>query len=250
MESKIGGSLNTGLTSYKRELESKVQDFKAAGYDFAELALGLSLKTDKSFEDRLKMLRNLIPILSAHLPDIDHKKEEIERCKNFIEILSDQGINLFVIHLFSPNLQTKDNFDLKIKTLKYLTETAKNKDTTLVLENTEEYGTTLKSVFDKVPEIDFCLDIGHANLFAKENRSINLINNFEKLLKHVHVHDNIGGDSEESDLHLPLGEGNINFKPIFEKLKEIKYSGNVILELHKADLGSSKISIKRLRELF
>lgn len=250
MKLKIGGSLQVSLTSYKRELKSEIHDFKRAGYDFAELALGLSIKTGKTFEDRLKTLRNLIPILSAHLPSIDHKKEEIEKCKNFIEILSDQGIHLFVMHLFSPNLQTKDNFDLKIKTIKYLADFANSKDSNIVLENTEEDVITLKRVFDVIPKIYFCLDIGHANIFVKENRSIKLINTFGKLLKHIHIHDNVGGDSEDSDIHLPIGEGNINFKPIFEKLKEINYSGNITLELYKPDLESIKKSIRRIRELF
>ena len=250
MKPKIGGSLILPLASRKKDIESETHNFEAAGYDFAELALSLKMVPDKSFEDKLKTLVNLIPILSAHLPDINHKKEEIERCKKFIEILSDHGIKIIVIHLYSPNLQTKENFDLKIKTLKYLTKTAKNKDTTLVLENTEEDVITLKKNFDVIPEIDFCLDIGHANLFAKENRSIKLINNFEKILKHIHISDNIGGDSEKSDLHLPIGKGTINFNPILERLKEINYSGNMILELYKPALDSVKKSIKRLKELF
>jgi len=250
MKPKIGGSLQAPLTSDKRELESDLQDFNAAGYDFAELALGLSIKTDKTFEDRVKTLRNLIPILSAHLPSIDHKKEEIEKCRNFIEVLSDQGIPIFVMHLFSPNLQTEDYFDTKIKTLKYLVDIANDKDSIIVLENTEEDVIALKRVFDVIPELHFCLDIGHANIFVKKNSSIDFINSFGKLLRHIHIHDNFGGNSEESDIHLPIGEGNINFKPIFEKLHDINYSGNITLELYKADLKSSKLSMKRLRELF
>ncbi len=38
-------------TSYKRELKSEIHDFKTAGYDFAELTLGLSIKTGNTFED-------------------------------------------------------------------------------------------------------------------------------------------------------------------------------------------------------
>ena len=219
MKSKIGGSLKSPTTSNKEDLESELHNFKAVGYDFAELALSSSITLNKTYLDRLKRLRNIIPILSGHLPDINYKKEDIERCKNFIKILSDQGINLFVIHLFSPNLRTKEHIDLKIKKLDNLADFAKSKDSILVLENTEEDVTTLRKVFDQIPEIEFCLDIGHANIFPKENHSINLINNFGKLLKHIHVHDNVGGDSEKADLHLPIGEGNINFKPIFKKLK-------------------------------
>ena len=239
MKSSIGGS-----TKYQ-DLESELQKLKAAGYDFAELAIG----SNKAFEFKLNTLRDIIPILSGHLPEIDYQKEDIERCKRFIETLSDQGLHLFVIHLFSQNLQTKDNFDLKIKVLNELADFAKSRDSILVLENTEEDLMTLKTAFKEIPSIYFCLDIGHANLIPIENYSINLINNFGRILKHIHIHDNVGGDSEKHDLHLPIGDGNINFKPIFEKLQEIKYSGNITIELYNPDEDSRIIGIKRVREL-
>ena len=245
MKSQIGGS-----TYCKQDLESKLQNLKATGYDFAELDLGLPIEPNKIFEDELKRVRDIIPILVGHLPEIDFKEEEIERCKEFIEILSDQNVNLFVIHLFSKNLPTKNNIDLKIKSLKELADFAKSKNCILALENTEEDVEILKKVFDEIPAINFCLDIGHANLFAKENRSINLINNFGKfLLKHIHIHDNNGGNAEKFDLHLPIGAGNINFTPIFNKLKEIKYSGNITLEVYNPDKEYRKISIDKVRKL-
>ena len=244
MKPKFGGSIVFGTQS----LEADLQSLKSTGYDFAELG-GLRIEPNKAFEDRLKILRNKIPILSAHLPQIDYKQEEIDRCKKFIEILSDQGTPLFVIHLFSINLQTKDNIELKIKKLKELVDFAQSKDSVIALENTEEDLITLTKVFDETPNIDFCLDIGHANLLPDENLAINLINKFGKLLKHIHMHDNVGGDSEEHDIHLPIGDGTINFKPIFERLKEMKYSGNITLELYKPDRDSRKRSIKRAREL-
>ncbi|RLJ01122.1 MAG: hypothetical protein DRP06_00020 [Candidatus Aenigmatarchaeota archaeon] len=244
MKSKIGGS-----TYCKQKLESELQNLKTTGYDFAELDLGSPLEPNETFELELKRLKNIIPILVGHLPEIDFTKEELDKCKKFIKILSDQNINLFVIHLFSRNLATKDNFDLKIRALKELTDFAKSKDSVIVLENTEEDTEILKKVFDRIPEIKFCLDIGHANLFAKENRSLNLIDNFSKILKHLHAHDNVGGDAEKADLHLPIGAGNIKFTPIFDKLKEIDYSGNITLELHNPDKEDRKISLNQIRKL-
>jgi len=245
MKSKIGGS-----TYCKQELESELKNLKATGYDFAELDLGLPIEPNKIFEDELKIVKNIIPILVGHLPEIDFKKEEIGRCKKFIEILSNQNVNLFVIHLFSKNLPTKNNIDLKIRSLKELTDFAKSKNSILALENTEEDVDILKKVFNEIPAIHFCLDIGHANLFAKENRSINLINNFGKfLLKHIHIHDNNGGYAEKFDLHLPIGAGRINFTPIFDKLRETNYSGNITLEVYNPDKECRKISIDKVKKL-
>lgn len=244
MKSKIGGS-----TYCKQNLESELQNLKIIGYDFAELDLGLPIEPNNIFEDEIKRVKDIIPILSAHLPEIDFKEEEIEKCKKFIEILSKQSVHLFVIHLFSRNLPTHNNFDLKIKGLKQLTDFAKNKSSIIVLENTEEDVNLLKKVFDKIPAIKFCLDVGHANLFATENRSVILIDNFGKFLKHIHAHDNLGGNDEKHDLHLSIGEGKINFTPIFDKLKEIKYSGNITLEVFNPDNKYKKISINKINKL-
>ena len=245
MKSKIGGSIRFS----KQDLELELLNLKEIGYNYAELALGLPTEPNKVFDNKLKTHRNVIPIISGHLPQIDYTKKEMERCRKFIEILSDQGTHLFVIHLYSQNLHTKDNIDLKIKKLRKLADFAQCKDSVLTLENTEEDLTTLKKVFGEISSIDFCLDIGHANLFSKENQSINLINNFAQILKHIHIHDNVGGDSEKFDLHLPIDDGNINFKQIFERLKEVKYSGDITIELYSADKESRIRSIKRVREL-
>ncbi|MHA1988954.1 MAG: sugar phosphate isomerase/epimerase family protein [Promethearchaeota archaeon] len=245
MKPKIGGSIVFG----KHDLETESLILNATDYDFAEVGLGLSIEPNKAFEDKLKTVRNIIPILSVHLPQMDYKKEEIERSKKIIKILSDQGTHVFVIHLYSVNLPTKDHFDLKIKKLRELADFTQSNDSILALENTEEDLMTLKKVFDEIPQINFCLDIGHANLLPDEKYAINLINSFGNLLKHIHIHDNIGGDSEKDDLHLSIGDGKINFKPIFERLKEIKYSGNITIELYNIDKESRKRSIKRAREL-
>ncbi len=244
MKPKIGGA-----TWCKQNIESEFQNLKSAGYDFAELGLGLPIKPDNDFKEAIKRVKNIMPIISAHLPEIDFKEEEVEECKRFIEILSSQNINLFVIHLFSRNLSTKENIDLKIEKLKELAIFAKNHDSILTLENTEEDAELLKIVFNKIPEISFCLDIGHANLFAKDNRSVDLIENFGKILKHIHLHDNIGGDAEKFDLHLPIGAGRINFKPIFQKLREVGYTGDIVLEIFNPDEEYRKISTDRVRKL-
>ena len=244
MKPKIGGA-----TWCKQNIESELKKLQSAGYDFAELDLGLPIEPNSDFENAIEKVKNIMPILTAHLPEIDFAEEEIERCKGFIRILSKQNINIFVVHLFSKNLPTSGNIDLKINGLKEIANCAKDNNSILALENTEEDVNILKQVFDKIPEINFCLDIGHANLFAPENRSVNLIENFGNILKHIHLHDNVGGDAEKFDLHLPLGAGRINFVPIFDKLREINYSGNIVLEIYKPDEEYRQISINRARKL-
>lgn len=239
MNSKIGASLN-----FNQNLKAELQIFKSLGYDYAELGIG-SLK---SFEKNLKKIIKNFPILTLHLPQTDYKESEIEICKKAMEISTNYGINLFVIHLYSINLLTKNNLELKIKALHELSEFAQNRDAILTLENTEEDIMTLNNVFNAIPKLNFCLDIGHANLFAEKNQSVDLINNFGNILKHIHIHDNLGGYSEADDTHLPVGAGNIEFTPIFEKLKDINYTENITVESrYKPTREERELSIKEVK---
>lgn len=93
MKSLIGGS-----TKYQ-DLESELHNLKIAGYDYAELDLGFLIEPNKAFRDKLKTLKNIIPILSGHLPEIDYEKEDIERCKKIYRNIIQSG-NKFICNTF------------------------------------------------------------------------------------------------------------------------------------------------------
>ena len=68
-----------------------------------------------------------------------------------------------------------------------------------------------------------CHDFYNINIF--------FIEKFPERIKHVHLHDNRGGNSHTDDLHLPPGEGVIDFQGLFEALRLIHYDRTVTLEL-------------------
>jgi sugar phosphate isomerase/epimerase len=245
MNLKIGASLN-----FYQDVNAELRIIKSLGYDYAEVGLGLNLSL-KDFKKKLKKISKRFPILSLHLPQIDFKDSEIEKCKKIMDISSHYGVNVFIIHLYSINVLTKDNLEFKIKALQNLVDFVKLRNLILALENTEEDVMDLKQVFEAIPDINFCLDIGHANMFV-ENQSVNFLQHFGNHLKHIHIHDNYGGDHsdpEKYDKHLPVGKGNIEFEPIFEKLKEINYSGTLTVEsTHKPTKEEREISLIRVRE--
>ncbi|MCL2760245.1 MAG: sugar phosphate isomerase/epimerase [Desulfuromonadales bacterium] len=79
------------------------------------------------------------------------------------------------------------------------------------------------------PRLGHCFDVGHWNLFHKEGSSLEEW--FEVLGYHifeVHIHDNHG----ESDEHLPVGEGEIDFKLYFRLLAEYAPDAEWTLEAH------------------
>jgi sugar phosphate isomerase/epimerase len=60
------------------------------------------------------------------------------------------------------------------------------------------------------------------------------------------LHDNRGGESYLDDLHLPPGEGVVEFEEIFKRLKGIGYSRTVTLELKPAEIKKCLAYVKKL----
>ena len=68
----------------------------------------------------------------------------------------------------------------------------------------------------KNKRVGFCLDVGHQAVFSRSpvKQWIDVLGYY---LKQLHLHDNFG----ESDDHLALGDGNINFSEIFMFVKHL-----------------------------
>ena len=114
------------------------------------------------------------------------------------------------------------------------------------LENLSETATDLGPLLEAVPDLGLTLDVGHGQLLTDTNTSFDIIENLSASIKHIHLHDNRGGRGVKDDLHLPLGEGIIDFHGIFERLVKKGYNGTVTLELEKEVLESSR---KRIRQI-
>jgi sugar phosphate isomerase/epimerase len=134
----------------------------------------------------------------------------------------------------------------KIRALEELTAYAKKNGVKICLENVSESAEALKSVFNAVPDLGLTLDIGHAELYAETNSSFEIIEKLGHAICHVHLHDNYGGQTRADDLHLPIGEGIVEFATILNALIKSGYNKTMTFELkHHALLPS----LKRVQDL-
>lgn len=117
-----------------------------------------------------------------------------------------------------------------------------------VLENTNENNPdVLIGIVDEVnsDNLKLCIDTGHANL-----RVITMINVLEWIkrengrLYHMHLHNNYGLIDE----HNSLLKGSVNFKEIFDTLKENHLSPNLSLEI--SNYSDVMESVKFIRNNF
>jgi len=114
----------------------------------------------------------------------------------------------------------------------------------------ENVGSKATSIFTQNEYIDFIesfegkigslLDIGHAHLCCWDLPQ--LISRLKKQIFAVHLHDNDGN----SDSHLPLERGNVDWESIFKSLLECDSTLKLILEY---DIGTPLAELRRGKEI-
>jgi sugar phosphate isomerase/epimerase len=114
------------------------------------------------------------------------------------------------------------------------------------LENLSERPEDLAPALEGCAELGLTLDMGHAELLSPVNRSLEFIRRWPERICHVHAHDNRGGQSVRDDLHLPVGQGKVDFQVILRALAGARYRRIVTLEV---PLDRLEASAKRLRRI-
>ncbi|TRO52268.1 sugar phosphate isomerase/epimerase [Candidatus Bathyarchaeota archaeon] len=143
---------------------------------------------------------------------------------------------------FYPGKDWQNNLNSVRKLLKV----AKRECVNIALENTPEPPSLMKSVEDFHrfyqefnDDIGMVLDVAHANI---NNQIGAFIKQFSEKIAHIHVSDNNG----ESDLHLGIGQGNINWKNFAKLVKQINYSNLIVIE----SITNIQESLNALRSIF
>ena len=122
---------------------------------------------------------------------------------------------------------------------------AERYDCRLALENIyEDTPTTLTALVDRLdsPWFGHCFDIGHWRLFGTTAQADWLARIAPRLL-HLHLHDNRGSNDD----HLPVGEGIIDYAPLFKLLRGLAEAPSITLEAHDPeDLQRSLANLNHL----
>ena len=159
-------------------------------------------------------------------------KAYLPKVFDLFPLMQSLSMDLVTIHLWlDRRFIKKDSLGSKLEILKRIVGKAAEYEITVCIENLSEEASDLELSFHAIPSLMMTLDLGHGELLCEKNRSLGFIEKFPERIKHVHLHDNRGGNSHKDDLHLPPGEGLIDFKGLFEALRGIRYDRTVTLEL-------------------
>ena len=234
----------------------QIHEVGKLGYPFAEISLYVPEDVERELDEllRLKTLYGITYL--AHYPNEDDafdakilEERFVPRMKKLFELSGALGITKGTFHFWmDERYLPHEAASRKIKLAAELVASATNAGVTLCIENLSERYYSFMPMFHNISDLKMTLDIGHGQLLSRENTSFGFIENCFPWIEHVHIHDNRGGKSPKDDIHLPLGEGIVDYRRIFTLLKEKGYKSTMTMEVKIADMAKTKDAIlKSLR---
>jgi sugar phosphate isomerase/epimerase len=220
-------------------------------FDLGELVLGsreaCTYSLDLNIRDRCKPDFLLI----AHGPregppnDAHHLwNSYYPALQETVRTVAQLGIRFLTVHLWLDRRFIKPAvLPEKTRLLKDIHAYGREQDVAISLENLSEAARDIRAAMTAVPELSITLDVGHGQLLTQVNTSFEIIEEFHSSIRHIHLHDNNGGSGVKDDLHLPIGQGIVDFTGIVEALIRYGYDGTMTLELEREDLELSREKI-------
>jgi sugar phosphate isomerase/epimerase len=258
------GSMNLPTKSIVGEID----ELGKLGFDYVELTLDAPEATPEIVLKDQRRIREALSAhqleIMAHLPTFVSiadlyegiRKSSVDENIKALEAGVALGIKKFVLHPgavrgIARQVKGKANKYAE-KSLSTIIKKANELQVTLCLENMfpEIHAPTEPHEFEKIfyrhSDLRFTLDIAHAHIGTKKNRSPDFIRQYSDRLSHVHLSDNFGKD----DCHLPVGAGMIYFARIFKELKMIDYDDTITIEVFSRDRDYLKMSLDKVKKMW
>ena len=247
----MGNTIHLGGTARSPD---DVRRLHALGLSFAEIPISDTGKFSNHIAAYQDLRKKLGIYYLCHGPrEGDPNNPEtlentyLPKLMRILAIMSELGMRLLTVHLYlDARFVSPELIDYKIGFLRRVINRAKEMGITICLENLSETALHLAPVFKALPDLGLTLDLGHAQLLAEKNTAIGFLDRYPDRIKHVHIHDNRGGNSPSEDLHLPVGEGIVDFEAIFQKLNKIGYQKTITLELKPAEIEKNLSKVMQL----
>lgn len=229
----------------------QIHEVGKLGYPYVEISLSVPERIERELDELLEVKNQYGVSYLAHYPnegdpvDVANLRNRfLPRMKRLFELSASVGVEKGTFHFWlDERRMSRDIVLQKIELIAEMVASARSRGIVLCLENLSEPYPDFIPAFDYVPDLRMTLDIGHAQLLTEENTSFGFILNCFDRIQHIHVHDNQGGTSHKDDLHLPLGEGIVDYPRIFSLLKEKGYASTVTMEVKPSEMAGTKAEI-------
>lgn len=258
-EPKIGISM---LHTLAEPFNNMLKDLDRIETDYVELVddgLHTLNKNRVSMLNKVAKSRDLKYTVHCPFADINIAspsksmlKPGLKRLKQSMIYAHELNAALWVLH---PGQKTgisqfypEQDWKQQIRSIILLHKIAKDLDLKIAIENVpQKYGAIMKTPEDfhrfysetGLNDIGIVLDTGHANL---TNQIQPFLHQFQDRIMHLHLSDNMG----ETDEHLGIGYGRIDWQQVATQLKSMQFKGIIMIE----SVFNIPESLTRLRELF
>lgn len=210
---------------YDIPADERIKHIKRAGFDSVMFWWGDEFEeTDGSRYDLIaSAFKNGLKVNTLHFPSTHADwlwREEksgvyIKQMIAAIEDCSKYGAENLVMHT-TRALITPPYNEEGLLALSKAVKVAEREGVNIAVENTRfpDYN---KYIYDNIPSdrLTLCYDTGHEHCYTK---NFDVLGAFGDRITTTHIHDNDG----TSDQHRIMGEGNIDFQKIFNRLKAAK----------------------------
>lgn len=260
--------MKIGAMNYPKEnLIKQMESIASMGFDFIDLTIEAPRATPEIISRNLGKIKSLLSkkgmFLVGHAAwflEISHPYEGIRQAvikeiENALRVAQNLGIKKLTIHPHTtPGIyereMSKTLLEINIKSIREIIEIAEPMGISICVENNPSrlFSTPNEFVklFKNVPDAKFHLDIGHAFVAGGQNGISEFVRKFRKRLVHVHLHDNLG----QSDDHLPIGAGRIDFGKALKAIKGAGYDDTFTMEVHGHDTDYLKMSREKFLKIW
>lgn len=246
-EASIDRGVRIGASTYSREpFPKQIEEAREAGYDYVELDLTWVSSEPPKLRADAEGFAKKIPLETAHFPPSHFHSADLARFVGFMDALAPAGVRVFNVHFLQARSAPTVSVDAKTSWLRDLAKAGVDRGVAVTLENLDETPQELRKVLDAVPDLAYCLDLGHAHLDKREDGGRTYLEALGDRLGLVHVHDNHGGHGKEGDEHLPFGKGTIDLERDVRALKA-RYEGRATLEIFKGTPDDRKACLRKMR---
>jgi sugar phosphate isomerase/epimerase len=235
----------------------EIENLRSQGFHFAEVAMP-NAAARRMWESGVKNISSDTFFVVAHGPLEDSYSDDarylwshyLPNLVATVDTAQRMRIEFLTIHMSMDRKLVADLYLAeKMRALKELVEYAHRNDVVMGLENVTEDASDMEAVLNEVPGLCLTLDVGHAQLGSEVNKSFEIIERCGPTIRHLHLHDNRGGAGQAADLHLPVGDGVIDFRGILSELFGSGYDGTMTLEMKPRGLAYSRNIVQKLIEV-
>lgn len=232
------------VARYFKTFESEIEFAKENGFEFLQVWYDKEGFQHKDYDEQTNIIKESgYPTIIHAVLDINEIDEHVPKLTKILKTL---GHKELIIHPVCKSERITEGTIYKLAhKVKAALDILSNERITLYLENNSKLDpvfTTSQEIeimFEKNPELKFLLDVAHIDSYEHLKAMIDI-----KIPKVLHIADR---HLEVIHEHLPLGQGNIDYKYIFQDILK-GFDGKIIFEVTQSN--EDIINSKRILESF